>query len=374
MLAAALGSSLFINNMTSYMAGLWAVILILAALVSSSRRGCKNTLDWLMLLFGGYILAHMIFIKPVFHMFMTVPVEQGVVLRQPAYDVFIRGLTLLSMPMIYFCCKRSAVKHCGAVLAILAALWCGMYALGVENIYRTSTMVFNGENWVNLIGPLNRFEGVSWPLINKNNAAALMNIGLIASFGWFLKERFKPAAFLSALFGAALLATHSVAGLLAGVIGISALMAFLMPKMRVFMLAGAGLCAPLVFFIPNALDSFKSRLPIWDSTIKIIADHPLGTGIGTFQQYYAVARTEFETAGMFAHNDVLHLASEAGLLGGLLFLLPLIYIAFNTTARNIVPACVLLGVFIQAMVEFQFYVPSIAMLSGLAVLEWREAA
>ena len=89
--------------------------------------------------------------------------------------------------------------------------------------------------------------------------------------------------------------------------------------------------------------------------------------MGTFGTYYQQVRIETDTGGWYAHNDILQLAIEMGFPAVLVFCELFSIVAVTTTRRNIVSACVLLALFLQAMVEFQFYVPAVSIIAGLAL-------
>src|SRR5262249_17368339 len=83
--------------------------------------------------------------------------------------------------------------------------------------------------------------------------------------------------------------------------------------------------------------------------------------------YYGQVRTETQTAGVFAHNDPLQFMIEMGWPAGFEFLLLVLIAAASTNRRNLVSGCVLLALFIQSMVEFQFYVPALSLFGGAAL-------
>ncbi|MBC8738482.1 O-antigen ligase family protein [Paraburkholderia sp. UCT31] len=65
-------------------------------------------------------------------------------------------------------------------------------------------------------------------------------------------------------------------------------------------------------------DSLNSRVAMWESSGKMIADHPLvGHGVGLWYRFYPRYRlvTDIDSAGYHAHNDYLEAAADGGLLG-----------------------------------------------------------
>jgi O-antigen ligase len=204
----------------------------------------------------------------------------------------------------------------------------------------------------------------SWPVLDPNNAAAIINVGLIPSFYMALRKRkwFIPFT----LFAVAMFSTGSKAGPIASLIACGILfyewggwyLSFIFyPIMLV----------PFLFFDKLAA-SFANRLPIWKASMPLLGVHPLtGLGLGSFGYYYNQVRTETETGGRYAHNDLLQFAIEGGIPLAIVFCVLIGVIWFTTNKNNIVSACALLAVLLQSMVEFQFYVPATSLLVGLAV-------
>jgi O-antigen ligase len=60
-----------------------------------------------------------------------------------------------------------------------------------------------------------------------------------------------------------------------------------------------------------------SRLDIWRDSLVILKDHPLGIGLGNFENVYPVYNVSriSDTRFIYAHNDYLHLLVEAGIPG-----------------------------------------------------------
>jgi O-antigen ligase len=78
-------------------------------------------------------------------------------------------------------------------------------------------------------------------------------------------------------------------------------------------------------------EGFESRWAIWTNAFQMIKDFPIfGSGLGTFSQIFPMYRS-FHIRGLFTHaeNDFLQLASEAGLLGFGLVLIPFLYFSYK---------------------------------------------
>jgi O-antigen ligase len=85
----------------------------------------------------------------------------------------------------------------------------------------------------------------------------------------------------------------------------------------------------------NAADPTTGRAHFWKGTVEIIKDHPLvGTGLGSFSAVYP----RYDTGnGMYrleqAHNDYLQILSDAGIVGGVLGLLFVVWLFRAALAR-----------------------------------------
>lgn len=204
----------------------------------------------------------------------------------------------------------------------------------------------------------------SWPLLDPNNAACLMNMALIPCF-WLVLHRDARWFALFLLFALALACTLSKAGGLVGLIACGALLLERYPK-AIVELAVIALALLVCIFHQPTPASLLIRADLWLASLDLLQVHPLtGIGLGMFSQYYPLVRTEHSTAGVFAHNDVLQLAIEMGLPAVVFFLA--IPAAMVLTARNRAATAVVLAVYAQSLAEFQFYVPAVSLCMGLAL-------
>lgn len=318
LLALGLVCSFFVQSTSSIISGAWILFMASCCLIllytgshkKLSNFGIVNLLYLAAILIQGFILA---------------PVKGGGAIMA----------SLIIIPLYYLAMNRdkSPIKSHIIVCAVL------LFLLAVNVI----------SQWFFDIPQA--YEGrVSWPLINPNNMAALMNIGLVASLGYFIP--------LAPVFLMALFCTGSKAGLLAGLACGSLVLSH---RLRAYWLCLLPLCA-LAFIPEGAWVSLYGRLPIWVASYDLLWKEPLtGLGLGTFSHYYADVRTEFETMGMFAHNDILHMGIEMGFPVVFVFL---VLCSFALT-RNFKLSCVFLAVFIHSLIEFQFYLPPIAILLGV---------
>jgi hypothetical protein len=267
---------------------------------------------------------------------------------------------LAAMPSLALCLRREHLKPylvCfGAIIACYALGLIVQAYLGAHYTYYN----FEGK------------DGRSWPLLDPNNGAAVLNLALIPSFYMALT---RPKWFAAvAVFVMALYITRSKAGALAAVAGCSLIMAqrhrwrFIIPALGM-VCAGiiyAHYCKPWVLI--GLLESFLVRFPIWEGSLPLLSVFPLtGLGMGTFGHYYAQTRVEQFTSGWWAHNDILQFAIELGIPAASIFCFLAVAVIVTTRKTNIASAAAMLAVFLQAMMECQLYTPCICLLMGLAL-------
>jgi O-antigen ligase len=124
-----------------------------------------------------------------------------------------------------------------------------------------------------------------------------------------------------------------------------------------------------------ALDDLlhEDRPSYWSNTAGIVGDFPLfGTGLGTFGSAYNAheKRSAGELEIRHAHNDYLEYAAEAGILGTLLLLGGILYVAVraflswrvrrNTEARGLAMGGIvsLAGIGLHAVTDFNLHIPA----------------
>lgn len=212
------------------------------------------------------------------------------------------------------------------------------------------------------------YHGRAWPIVNPNNAACLLNFGLIAAFWMTLRNN--AYVIFVALFVAAIAVTKSRAGVLAG--GIACLLlAAEYYGWRVILWSLPAFAAAIAFFqfghteSAPIFQSFANRIPIWEASVKLLTW--FGLGVGSFGYYYPYVRTESLTAGFYAHNDILQMWIEAGIIGAVAFLGFIVAVFITTRRSNIISGCIMLTVLLQASIEFQYYIPAISVLLGLVL-------
>lgn len=126
--------------------------------------------------------------------------------------------------------------------------------------------------------------------------------------------------------------------------------------------------------VPTQFQSLRQRLDVWKGTMRIISEHPFGTGIGTFQYIYPSYRMHSDRFFVdYAHSDYLQIAGELGIAGLALFawFIGLLLIRALKALSKIPPEnffiaagliCALLSLNLQALVDFPLHIPANAIL------------
>lgn len=241
------------------------------------------------------------------------------------------------------------------------------------------------------------------PLVDKNAFAALMNLFWFMASIHFIskmnKKGIQPRLILPALglllIAATLFATESRGAILTWLLLLPfalwagfratrnkrAVLAVLVIALAGYLgaanLLGLGIGHRTLNLEHDA--STSARLLLWKSAAEIVKDHPLtGTGWGTFVAQYPAYRDPREntTAGFYAHNDYVQLATEGGIpalilmlgiLAGLLLQLKR-SLAMKHNPHALEATGLLLAVlalFIHASLNFIFYFAFMNILAGL---------
>jgi O-antigen ligase len=265
---------------------------------------------------------------------------------------------LLAMPMLALGMRPELIKP--YIICFGGVI--GLYAIGI-----IAQWVFNAT----YTNP--NFEKFHiWPMLDPNNAAAVLNFGLIPAF--YMALRKSQWWILTALFALAMTITHSRAGVMAGGVACFIVAANYYGQRWTYCALGFLIFVALDLFAfwdsrltPN-MDSLWFRLKIWDNALEIVkAAGIAGYGLGSFPVVYQWIQHPGDPSVYFAHNDLLQLMAEGGWILGAGFIFLLWSVIIRTTKQNLLPATVMLAILIQSMFEFQFYVPVISILMGLAL-------
>lgn len=248
------------------------------------------------------------------------------------------------------------------------------------------------------------------PFRDPNSLAAVLSLGLFLTAGSFLKKdhrwRLWDALLLVLLAGAfwatgsrgAVLALLAMSGLLLAVTGIKGIGGknwLIFAAVAAVTLLLTGLITPkadtgpfrvLSYPVLDGLKSaFADRGDIWAAALQIVGDHFwFGTGIGTFEFYYASVRSMTDTTyGYMAHNEPLQYMAEMGVLAPVLFYGVVLLAIFRTwSALKLVPRgderrllimipfCALAALVLHSHVTFNLHIQPVLLLGGFAFALW----
>ena len=243
------------------------------------------------------------------------------------------------------------------------------------------------------------------PLQNANDLAALLNLGLLPVLAYLIYKKDRNMAFYGAALAAVLmfggiLATQSRSGFLFAFVAALILLFLLRPPVKksaiifgsgmtffIFMQLTngwhfAGRLAQFATHDPNVI----SRLSLWESTLRMMRDHPWGTGLGTFYLYYPRYRVPLveNSAGFWAHSDPLQFGAETGIAATFLIYALFAAVAWRTIsalryAEKNSPhraaaagfACALLTLTLYAHTSFPLYLMPALIVAGVWLAAWQ---
>ncbi len=337
--------ALFVQTLQTPLAGAWLPFhLAGCALLLQGSPTPRRTLLWWATL--AWLLAI------VLAAFIIRPVSNGA----------LQMWFLTAMPMLALCLHKDALPDYYKAFFVVFLI----YALNLL------VQVVLGVHYTTIDYRIyDTYTEKTWPLLDPNNAAAILNIGLIPSV-WMATHK-KKWWLVAGIFSLALISTCSKAGITAAVVAsiIMLMYRYRLSFATVATLAGVALIGLLL--APDVLlvaihGSVDARIPIWEASAPLALLQPLrGIGLGQFYLHYQHVRTEVGTAGFYAHNDLLQFVIEMGFPVALVFCLLAAAIARRTWTGNAVSGCVMLAVGLQALVEFQFYLPAISLALGVAL-------
>lgn len=262
---------------------------------------------------------------------------------------------------------------------------------------------------------LNQNGNIRFPFADPNNYAGLLNLGLFMALGMLINLRadwrWGRVLLLAAsllmlvalvLIGSRMAMVCTLAGLgvfaicMRAEISVAALAPMKLVLGLAIVMIGALLASGLwgenrltalerVLELAALTDdkSIAARFDIWTATWQMITQRLwLGTGLGTFFLLYPAVRapTEIYSSGLMAHADPLQFWAEAGLPALLLFYTVLLLVlgrflrymrrpAADKSESGLVIGlfCALLTLAMHAHVTFHLYVPTLLVMTGLAL-------
>jgi len=235
------------------------------------------------------------------------------------------------------------------------------------------------------------------PFYNSNSLAVFLGVGaLISAYNFIFLKQYKYC-FGGVLIFLAILATGSAGSVLALLCVLGTMLLLTLTKRvnflkQTYVIFGV-LISFLVFIILivsfndviiETLMKAGSRLPIWQSAIEtVLSTNPyIGNGIGTFRDvfknvYLSVIERGSVTMGLHAHNDVLHLWVEIGLIG-LMFVFGIVMVTTFQSIKKIffqgkqhiaLPAAILLYCAMMAMITPVIALPCVLVIIGVSIIQ-----
>jgi len=196
-------------------------------------------------------------------------------------------------------------------------------------------------------------------LANANLAAGMLAVLLLITLTSRPLRTVWPNALLMA---AALLMTRSVGGVLAALAGIAALLPVQLGGALLLILLAAGAAA---LFVGRGY--WTERLDLWTVAVQVWRDSGgLGAGPGAFAAAWSNAYPAAYFAHSHAHNLILQIAAEVGIigLGALVWLAA--WIQKNTRRRGQV---LLIAVFVHGLVDCVLLYPLMLLIVAGAILQ-----
>jgi len=310
------------------LAVLWAAKLFFARVVSWKQ----SPMHWPVLGFAVYAIIR----------YFTAPVEY-----EARLELFQVGLCTL----VYFltACNFYRQRDRTLLLAVLMALALAEAAYGLWQFATRSKYVLFSHR------PAQYQHRASGTFVCPNHLAGFLEIMLGMLLARLVVHKVSKGtvqtsalqkvliAYIGLMILVGIVLTLSRAGWLAILVGLLALLFWGDWRLRVMwprILAGVGCIgvlaiiafnvAPVRNYITYSLSfdqadaptgvrdvSLGGRTAMWGSTAKMIVDHPIfGTGPGSWQWFHLKYRNpRIQTHAEYAHNDILNLASDYGLIG-----------------------------------------------------------
>ncbi len=244
-----------------------------------------------------------------------------------AYTVVDHPAVKMIKIMIYVLMMTHVVTTQKYLNMLLWALVLGAFALGWQ-AYTTPYSHFEGG----------RLEGIGGPDFAEANFLAAYLAAVMPLIGiQFLRSRWlgKVVCFVAGVFTANAIVLTRSRGAFVGLVAGAVVAVLLAPKQhRAKIMVGLVVAAVGWFYITNpafweragtitAADeqrdsSAESRLEIWQASIQMISNHPLGVGAGNFFQ--SIGRVDPRFVNRDTHNTFLRCGAELGVEGIAVFL------------------------------------------------------
>ena len=232
---------------------------------------------------------------------------------------------LLSLTIIFF--SVSFIRKEEDFLKIF--LWIVLFASTLASIYGIYEYFFGSTRIVPYQRPLSFFP-------NPNHFACYLSIGMLIATSLLVfseqkkLQKFSIILMLSFNIFAFFLA-NSRGGFLSLILGVTVLTYCRSRRVFRFFVLSLIIGVIVLIIVPNAIrmpfiykknisDFEYSRIIMWKDTLHYITDNLwLGTGMGTFREYYPLYKTLYKgnlelLSIQYAHNEFFHLTAEMGII------------------------------------------------------------
>lgn len=257
-------------------------------------------------------------------------------------------MILCLFPIVSMTMTKATAKLCLCIIYVLSLVLIWQYFFMPE-------LMYNGRR-------------ASWPFINPNNAAALINIMFVPLVCNAVRRRSIVLTGLSVLPALAIFLTGSKAAILAAGICIVIYLAITY-KNKLILLSLVPFTGVMYFMFPKLISAFRERFPVWEGSMDLVSME--GTGIGTFYRAYSGQPIKEGQIVFFAHNDYYQLFIEMGLIASVI-LLVVFNLLLNTNKNNLMYALGMFSILLHSVVSYPLYVPSISIGMGILYYLWWE--
>jgi len=276
---------------------------------------------------------------------LTDTVFKGQTLSYSPLDAYSWWVFLLSLYLFFF-----VVRHLSADRKFLMIILFIMIGLGIiEAVYGLiqALVPSMGVLWVDYVKDY--MGNARGTFINRNHFAGFVELIWPLALGVTIAKTDRKKSFKQALASdllnwqalmalgivvllLALLLSRSRAGIAGGVIGLLTFWYLARPNIRRIVLHTRLLMGGIVVVLSIycltigvgpiferflLIDERNSRIDIWKDSLAIIEDHPLGIGLGNYENVFQVynQHSTSEKLVKYAHNDYLQLLIETGWVG-----------------------------------------------------------
>ncbi len=253
------------------------------------------------------------------------------------FTTFIPNEVISKVQYCLTVCKDLTISKLIELLSFTAVFFVLLNSLETKKQFKRIVIIIISIGFfVSVLGMAKNF---AYPFINKNHFAGYLEMVIFMTIGLLLTELDRQKRVIFSFIAITMIFTLFLSLSRAGLLSffISLLVMFCLLRLRKAIRKKTVLIAVLVIFaflfmFISGADPFltristlfnkeaisiESRWVIWKDMLKIIYDFPIfGSGLGTFKSIYPMYKTlTGQVVISQAHNDLLQLISETGLLG-----------------------------------------------------------